>query len=96
MFPRHAAKIGPNTILDGLRYPRLTILCAEGEVIIQRRVGFRHKNLLLQSSLRDDLFLADPYPALKGRAKVSRRYATRSILTVPTSKIFGMGEAEVG
>ena len=76
MFTGYAANIGPNAICDGLRYPRFTILGAEGEMVIQRCVGFRHGESPSSVVATRRITFRVSFPALKGRAKFSRRYAT--------------------
>jgi hypothetical protein len=54
VFARDAAYVSPHARFDLPRNPRLTILRAEGEMIMER-VG--HGSTRTQSSLRDELTL---------------------------------------
>jgi hypothetical protein len=55
VFSRNASDVLPNSIFDVGEDPRLTVLGAEGEVIVERRVGVGHGSAsVFQSSLRDD------------------------------------------
>lgn len=58
-------KIRPDALLDVRRDPAFAILCAKGDVVVEARIGVRHRSRWVNDAT-----------VRRERAKVNRRYTT--------------------